>query len=94
MKNPHTNPEAPCGYATDMTVMTAPGEYFADQLEALSIRDAWHKQCEQYQPSGNTARVFGASDNGNETFQFSGPVLVARDPTSSSTYTHWDFTQP
>ena len=83
-----------CGYATDMTIFAAAGHYFADQLEERQIRDAWHKQCEQYQPSGNTARVFGGSENGIETFQYGGPVLVARDPSGSSTYTHWDYTKP
>jgi len=84
-----------CGYKTDMTVMAAPGQYFADRLdEGMSIKDAWHKQCWMYQPSGNTSRVFGATECMSDSIGSDGPIQTSRNPTGSSAYTHDDYTRP
>jgi len=84
-----------CGYQTDMTVYAAAGEYFADLMDTTgdSVRVAWHQQCQHYQPRGNTARVFGASQCVMDGVRAGGgPIFVSRDPTSSSSYSHWDRT--
>jgi hypothetical protein len=80
------------GYATDMTVFCEAGEYFAGRLEVEGIKAAWHRQCDQYQPTGNTSRVFGRTACMGESFATDGPVSVNRDSVSTSGYSHDDFT--
>ncbi len=80
------------GYATDMTIFCVAGEYFANRLEVQGIKDAWHRQCDQYQPPGNTSRVFGRTACMGESFPTDGPVSVNRDSVSTSGYSHDDFT--
>ena len=84
-----------CGYVTDMTIYNVAGQYFADSLDdGMSIKDTWHKQCWMYQPSGNTSRVFGATECMSDSIGPSGPIQTSRNPTGSSTYTHDDYTKP
>ena len=82
-----------CGYYTDMTIYCYAGEYFADRVDATSIKEAWWDQYDQYQEDSdeNIARVFGATECMNEDISGSGPAEICRDPTSSSTYTHEDY---
>ena|GEM_PF-1973032 len=82
-----------CGYTTDMTIYAVAGEYFADRLVTMNIKDAWHKQCWKYQPSNNTSRVFGATACMYDFIGSTGPILTSRDPGSSSAYTHDDYTK-
>jgi hypothetical protein len=81
-----------CGYESDMTIYCAAGQYFADKLDEMSIKAAWHKQCWKYQPPGNTSRVFGATNCMDDSLGASGSMEVSRDPTASSSYTHDDYT--
>jgi hypothetical protein len=84
-----------CGWATDMTIYCAAGEYFGDRLaySGKTIKQAWFDQAKEYQDEDdeNTARVFGATDCMGDLLGFTGPIQISRDPTSSSAYTHADY---
>ena len=58
----------------------------------MSVEDAWHDQCEAYQPPGNTSRVFGAVCCMLDSLGSGGPIWVGRDPYPDSTYMHTDHT--
>ena len=85
-----------CGYETDMTIFCDAGEWFADALDTMTIKNAWWAQCDEFQPTGNTARVFGADYCVNDSIiKLSGGMIFVPgpDPTASDTYVHWDFTK-
>jgi hypothetical protein len=63
------------------------GEYFANRLKEVGIKQAWFDYCLYRQPSGSVVRVFGAEDCMDDSVAGPGPTEVSRDPTKDSI---WD----
>jgi hypothetical protein len=79
-----------CGFNSIAYVPLNGGEYFAEQLGDMSIKQAWFNYCQELQPKnqGVIAKVFGAEECMNDSLAGPGPIKTSRDPTIiNSTWT-------
>lgn len=83
-----------CGFPYNGHISENRGEYFAEQLGSMSIKQAWFKYGDEKEYPGCQLKVFGAASCMDDSVAGPGPIEISRDPTIDSNWTSDPHTVP